>query len=349
MDASTIEKIEDLLRVKTDGYLYHRESKDLEFKEQFNFAGLEEYFRDFAAFSNNVGGIIIFGVSNSPRRLIGMNEKSCAMFEKIDPETITGKLLEIFAPDIVWEQYTHEAGGKKFGCLVVDESNEKPVVAKKTAGRDNLISSGDIFFRYGGRTQKIQYSELNNIIHARIENQNVYWSKLISKIAKIGPANAAILDTEAGVVKKDDKQVLVIDRELSKKLKFLKEGCFTEKQGATALRLVGDVTPVDAVEIERIKEVDLLSKYPLSFDQLKEEVLKQCPECRQKDIFSAIKENAIKSNPTYSNYNFRTKRQREDFEKSGMLPKVVISIYNNDAVSYIVELLNSKPIELDFN
>lgn len=47
--------MEDLLKLKGDGNLYHRESQYLEFKESFNLAGLADYYRDFAAFANNNG------------------------------------------------------------------------------------------------------------------------------------------------------------------------------------------------------------------------------------------------------------------------------------------------------
>jgi len=40
----------ELLRTSSTGNLHHRECQELEFKEQFNLAGLADYFRDFAAF-----------------------------------------------------------------------------------------------------------------------------------------------------------------------------------------------------------------------------------------------------------------------------------------------------------
>ncbi|MFM9835503.1 MAG: hypothetical protein ACKVOA_05315 [Methylophilaceae bacterium] len=46
----------ELLKVK-DGYLFHREGQELEFKEQFNFNGLSDYVRDFADFANNRGPV----------------------------------------------------------------------------------------------------------------------------------------------------------------------------------------------------------------------------------------------------------------------------------------------------
>ena len=109
-----IDEIRQLLKVKSDGCLYHRESQTLEFKEAFNFAGLAEYFRDFAAFANNKGGWLIFGVKDRPKReLIGLNEKSATQLDKFDPEKITGFLLEIFSSNIQWEHDVIEIDGLK--------------------------------------------------------------------------------------------------------------------------------------------------------------------------------------------------------------------------------------------
>lgn len=83
------EEIEELVRLKGET-LFHREGQELEFKEQFNLAALADYFRDFAAFSNNRGGFLVHGVKDSPRTLTGMSDKSIDQFEKLDPEKVTG-------------------------------------------------------------------------------------------------------------------------------------------------------------------------------------------------------------------------------------------------------------------
>jgi predicted HTH transcriptional regulator len=75
-------EIFELLKSKGQ-HLFHREGQTLEFKEQFNLAGLADYFRDFAAFSNNRGGYLVFGVTDSPRVAAGLSEKSLAAFQKI--------------------------------------------------------------------------------------------------------------------------------------------------------------------------------------------------------------------------------------------------------------------------
>ena len=102
--------LKKLLTIKS-GRLFHREGQELEFKEQFNLAGLADYFKDFAAFANNRGGLIVFGVQDTPRLPTGLSKASLDQFNKIDAEKITGYLLEIFSTDIRWEQAHFEING----------------------------------------------------------------------------------------------------------------------------------------------------------------------------------------------------------------------------------------------
>jgi len=336
--------IEELLKLKVDGHLFHREGQELEFKEQFNYAGLAEYFRDFAAFANNRGGYLIFGVKDAPREPIGMTEKSIEQFEKIDPERITGFLLEIFSADIRWEQVLMDFGGQKFGVFHVYEATTKPVIASKDEGKDQLIKSGDVYYRYGGRTQRIQHAELESIINKRVEQNNLHWLDLMSKIGRAGPANAAILDTERALIEKDDARVLVLDEELAEKLKFVKEGEFVEKDGAATLKLVGDVVPIDKVEVvKRVKE-NLTKLYPLSAMELLSEVKKTFPGANANDVWEIIRENGMKENSDYSAYNFRNKKHEDLYQETGEVTSVTPSIYNQNAVDFIVKVLQGRGV-----
>jgi Schlafen, AlbA_2 len=332
--------IREFLRV--DGqHLCHREGQELEFKEQFNLAGLAEYFRDFAGFANNRGGYILLGISDRPRTPVGLNANAVEQFEKIDPEKISGFLLEIFSSDIRWHQQLFTIDGKSFGAFKIEEAAIKPIIAKKDEGKDQIIKNGEIYYRYGGRTQKIQHAELELIISKRIEQNNNQWLDLMKKIGRAGPSNAAILDTEKSLIEKNDSRILVLDDSLAKKLKFVKEGQFSLKKGGTALKLVGDVVPVDKVEvIKKVKE-NLIKDYPYSAAELAAAVKKQVPAARQNAIWDAIKENDLKNNRAYSAYNFRNKMHEDNFNQTGKLPSITPSIYNDAAVEFLSKVISN--------
>lgn len=337
--------IEDLLKLKGDGNLYHRESQLLEFKESFNLAGLADYYRDFAAFANNKGGYLIFGVKDRPRReLIGLTENAIVQFDKLDPEKVTGHLLDIFKGDIEWEHDIFKFGELSFGAFYVHQAGVKPIICAKDEGKDQTLKNGEIYYRYGGRTQKIQATELETIINQRIEQTNSQWLDLVQKIGQSGPANAAILDTEKGIIEKKDSQILVVDEELVKGMQWIKEGEFKETKGAKTLKLVGEVSLVDQVEIvKRVKE-NRLKEYPLSAIQLSEEVKKKVPAIKQHEIYTIIKENDVKNNKEYSTYVFRNNGQEEAYEKDGTLPTGIPSIYKPAAVGLVERIFknNSK-------
>ena len=325
--------VEELLSSKSDGILKHRESQTLEFKEAFNFAGLAEYFRDFAAFANNKGGWLIFGVKDTPKRvLIGLSEKSYEQIDKLDPEKISGFLIDNFAGNIQWEHEVFTINGLNFAAFYIKEAEVKPIVCKKD---DDKIKNGEIYFRYGGRTQKIQYAELEAIINHRIEKQNQQWIDLVSKIGKSGPQNAAILDLEKGSITKNDSQILVVDDNLVRGIKWIKEGSFSEKEGAPVLKLIGEVEVIKKEKVNRLKE------YPLSAKELAGKIRDKC-HINEADVWRIINQNDIKNNPDYSMYNFRNKSQEEAFEQGGVLPKGIPSIYKESTIDYIINIYNNE-------
>lgn len=333
----------EILRLKDDGLLYHRESQNLEFKESFNFSGLADYFRDFAAFANNSGGYLVFGVKDKPRReLIGLNESAYDQFDKLDPEKITGHLLDTFSTSISWEHEVYEIEGLNFGVFYIYESMQKPIICKKDQGRDQTLKNGEIYYRYGGRTQKIQSAELENIIKKRVEQNNKDWMDLMGKIGKAGPQNAAILDTEKGIIEKDESQILVVDEDLVRGIQWIKEGEFVEKDGERTLKLIGEVQPVDQVDVIRTVRRNKLREYPLTATELVAEVKKRNTKIKQNEIYSIIKNNDLKNNEEYSSYVFRNKTQEEQYEKNGTLPTAVASIYKPSTIDFILNIYKNE-------
>jgi hypothetical protein len=330
------------LRLTEGGKVYHRESQTLEFKESFNLAGLDEYFKDFAAFANNRGGLLLFGVTDSPNREPkGLSENGLEQFEKIDPERISGFLNDIFSGHISWHKLVVEKDGKRFSAFKIEKANVRPIIAKKDAGKDQAIRNGEVYFRYGGRTQKIEYSELEALINERIERANNGWLDLMAKIGKVGPQNAAIYDIENSILEKDDSKILVVDEELSTKLKFIKEGEFDEKKGAPTLKLIGDVLPIDKVDVVKHIKENLLKDYPLTATELCSQV-KAKANCKQGDVWNAIKANDVKRDPKYSVYNFRNKSQEDNYKASGELAGGAPNIYKAATVDYLATLIKNE-------
>ena len=336
------EIIQEFLKLKTDGNLFHRESQYLEFKQSFNFAGLADYYRDFAAFANNKGGYLIFGVKDRPRReLIGLTARAFQQLDKLDPEAVSGHLLEIFSGNIVWAHDVFRIGDDTFGAFYVEEAAIKPIICKKDEGKDQILRNGEVYFRYGGRTQKIQFSELDSIIANRIDQNNAHWTDLVQKIGTSGPQNAAILDTERGLIEKQNSQILMVDEDLIKSIKWIKEGSFIEKKGARTLKLIGSVQPIEQVDvIQRVRE-NRLKEYPLTATEMIAQVRLETPAIKQNEIHAIVRDNKLKDNKEYSTYVFRNRTQEELYENEGEIPKGIPSIYKNSVIGYIAKVFKS--------
>jgi hypothetical protein len=229
-----------------------------------------------------------------------------------------------------------------FGVFYIHESNLKPIIAKKDVRKDQVLKNGEIYYRYGGRTQKIQSAELESIINKRIKQNNIEWIDLVQKIGKSGPQNAAILDSEKGIIEKGDSQILVIDKELLSDFQLIREGEFSETKGAKTLKLVGNILPINQVEvIKKVKE-DKLKEYPLSATDLVSEIKKREPNIIQNKIWEILRENDIRENRDYSDFSFRNQNQRLNFEKNGILAKGTPSIFKLITVDLILNIYNNE-------
>jgi hypothetical protein len=253
---------EDLNRIfnlDERGYLRRNESTSLEFKQAFNLGNLEDYARDFAAFANNKGGYLVFGIKDSPREVIGLEGNH---FPEFDLERVTRDLNSIFSQTLNIEKYEHAVNGKKIGILYTHQSEDLPVMAKKNQGQ---IKEADIYFRYGARTEKIRYPELKQIMSAMIEKEKDAWMRVFKQTAKIGAKNTAVLDTVAGTIQGNNEKIVVIDDSLISQLKFIQEGKFAETTGDPTLKLVGNLVPATVIK----KGIRTITSDPYTFTPTK--------------------------------------------------------------------------------
>ena len=241
MKKMNLEKLKELIRTKEDGTLFHREKQDLEFKKNFQFKSMAKYLKTIAAFSNNQGGVILFGISDSPKKPIGMSNDQ---FDSIDSKKNTEFLDKYFSPEILWDMEEYKLDGRRFGILIISESDDKPIICKTSARK---IIEGEIYYRYRGRSEKIKYPEMQKIFQERELKQKQLWMEHIEQIAHIGPQNISYIDLIRGEIPRKNGQNIVIDKKLLKSLKYVKEYESVEKGGAEALRIIGEIKGMETV------------------------------------------------------------------------------------------------------
>ncbi len=220
--------------------LSSRESTWLEFKEAFNFAELAKYIRTAAAFANAKGGYIVYGIGANPHKLLGLkNEK----FNELDPARLSHFLNEHFDPEVIAERHLYELDGKTYGILFIQESHNKPVMCRKGSDDGRSLKEGEIYYRYGGRTQTVRYAELKMLLEERREHEQQLWLQHLREITRIGAVDAGVFDFRTGKVSGTAGNFL-IDESLLPQLAFIKEGEFDEKKGKPTIKIIGEAKTI---------------------------------------------------------------------------------------------------------
>ncbi len=336
-NATRQEIIKSILSKKDDrGRLLARESSELEFKENFNFGNIAKYGKTMAAFANNKGGFLLFGVKDSPRILLGINLQK---FNDIKQEKITSFLLDHFSPEITWEIGIIRVSNRDFGYLYTVESDNKPIICKKNSGKD--IKNGEIYYRYRAQDRTIEHSELVKIIDQIKEKERRNWLSLIKQIATIGPENSALLDIVQGKIE-GQMGTLLIDEKLIPKLSFIQKGSF-QKNGKPVLRLIGDVKPAVIAKdkknfivkpsndpnapIVRLTDDEIKKAYPWDFKKLTKELKNRYSDFKHNQKYHRIRLQLVKQqkysfrrylnpdNPRSSHQDFFAPKILEEFDK----------------------------------
>lgn len=286
----------------TEDKLLSRESSTVEFKESFNWGSKDKYAKSMAAFANNRGGYLIFGVKNDPKELVGLRSNN---FNDIDEAVISKYLDSVFSPEIEFEKNIIKIRSKNIGVLHVFQSQQKPVVALKN---DDSIKDGEIYYRYNARNEKIRFSELHLLINQIKEKEKKQWMELFKQISHVGLENTALINMAEGKIE-GKTGTLIIDHKLIPKLKFINEGKFKET-GKPALKLIGEVRPVSIVGSNkvlktgemritdnpnapefRINEGDILKEFPLDYKTLTTELKKRYPNFKADNKYHKIRRN----------------------------------------------------------
>lgn len=223
----------ELLELSIDDKTFrvaNRESERREFKRIFDNESLWKYAKSMVAFANRDGGIIFFGIKDSPRELIGIAG------DKPNELVFANFLKEYFEPEIPFELDTKKYYGKTILYVYVPSSSSKPIVCKKKKiqqfkekGKQDkeVLREGAIYYRYSSASEEIKYPELRKILDERV--QNVFHSLVdnITLINKIGYDKVAI--SNARELSGNNLTTSVyVTTETAKNINWIRKGRFVE-------------------------------------------------------------------------------------------------------------------------
>lgn len=246
-------ELSDLVRVNVregDLRVVTHEGVAKEFKESFTWGSIGLYARTMAAFANARGGYLIFGVSDKPRVAVGLTQAGLTSFDELDRARLTNSLNELFSPEVQWDSFLHFVSDVTLGLIYVYESDNKPVIARKSFQAQNAkLLEGDILYRYNSRTERAKFPELKRIIDDAKTREQQSMMRHVEELVRAGASNAAVLDFGASTLQGPTGERVLVSQELIDKISFIREGEFTEVAGAPALRLIGDVVPTNTINI----------------------------------------------------------------------------------------------------
>lgn len=90
----------------------------------------------------------------------------------------------------------------------------------------------------------------------------------------------------------------------------------------------------DAIIVTRTQS--LTDRYPYSYTKLTQKVKQAKPRANNNHINSIIRDFDIKNNRELSSYNFPNKDKELEYKRTGKLPSNAPSIYNEDAVRFVI-------------
>lgn len=122
-----------------------------------------------------------------------------------------------------------------------------------TKDRDSF-KAGVVYYGYPGESRAIAGPDFRRLLAARDRRARQEAAERARRVVELG-SDAALLDLKSGQIEGRTGS-LFVSPELLQKMQFIREGEFVQKDGAAALRVVGDVAvanaPADVLVREKI-------------------------------------------------------------------------------------------------
>jgi len=223
-----------------------REGKHREFKRQPAAGDLLRYGKALAAFSNTDGGVIVFGVTDAPRCIVGIE----GAFP--DEANWANSLRTAFAPEIDFSVREYVVGGRTIVAIGVDRGRDLPIVCLRDSSVERIVNGkskseallqqGAIYYRQAGQTRPIYHLELRTMLERRDADRLAAFMQNLKIISEVGPDKIGILDMSKGAADGGATR-LYLSRETARHLNFVERGRFVESvdEGDPAYMVIGSV------------------------------------------------------------------------------------------------------------
>ena len=140
----------------------------------------------------------------------------------------------------------------KIGWIYTSEAKYKPIIAQKPNDGER-INSGDVYYRYRARSEKIRFAEMNRIIEERAAKERERLLKLFEIIRESKTANLGIFNYSSGKISTPYGIDVACDQRLVtqvlKKAKYIKEGSFNETDGIPVIKVTGNIDLAEEVPV----------------------------------------------------------------------------------------------------
>jgi len=182
----------------------NRESKHVEFKENFNPSSAEDWCeitKDIVAIGNSGGGIILFGVDNVGNPC-GM---SITAISSLDPADVTNKISKYTgAVDLEFEIRELKKGKHKLMAFLIHPVSipivfRKPGTYEIGGGKQRTaFSVGTVYFRHGAKSEPGTTDDIRRVIDRQLEVIRKTWVKGVRKVVQAPQGSQIVTVQQSG-------------------------------------------------------------------------------------------------------------------------------------------------------
>ncbi|SOC89930.1 Putative DNA-binding domain-containing protein [Ensifer adhaerens] len=241
MAAESIEEIIGL-DIRPDGSLKvnSRERRDLEFKQDCEENTLRSCLKTIAAFANNGGGRIVFGISDSPRHVVGVDPG------RFPDEAIFDDFIRKYlspVPDVIIEEHT--LYGTDLVSVRVAAMTKPPVIAVRecqTSGKKNktVLQPGVIYNRRAGKSECASSDEFRMMMERRDQAVQQAVLSIFDRARAIGFDRVSVADF-SNFTSPGDNVTLYLPDDAARHLNVIDRARLVEDHGAPAYEIKGRI------------------------------------------------------------------------------------------------------------